>query len=429
MESEQKHSVGMYMLGVTALFHNFCFWGVVSFFPLYLTGEYQYSEGDAPQAYGVFLGTATALPLLGGYVSFYLRRYSISILLGFLFVVLGCLMLSLNTESLLLLSLAFVSLGYGVFWPSVLALLGKSYGSRESLRDEGFTIFYAVSTGGVLLTQTLSSLIVEAHGWTPLYLTLAVAGLLGIASFILSYRNYRSIDSATAQLISNPDNPAHNPLTTADRKRLTAILILTVFSIVFWMGCTQMGSSVVFFAKNFVNRRLLTVDVPPSVFLSFFALSVVILGPVMAALWRFLRKRKVQISAPRQMAISLTLLALSFAVICMAEMDLVLAGSKRLVNPIYLTGFYFLQACAVIIMGPIGFAFVTKWAPNGWIGRLTGLWYFGIGLGSLLGGYANNVVPNVMSPLYNYELWFLLLFCAAVGLFSMNHYIMKMLRH
>ena len=205
------------MLGVTALFHNFCFWGVVSFFPLYLTGEYQYSEGDASQAYGVFLGTATALPLLGGYVSFYLRRYSISILLGFLFVVLGCLMLSLNTESLLLLSLAFVSLGYGVFWPSVLALLGQSYGSRESLRDEGFTIFYAVTTGGVLLTQTLSSLIVEAHGWTPLYLTLAVAGLLGIASFILSYRNYRSIDSATAQLISNPDNPAHNPLTTADR--------------------------------------------------------------------------------------------------------------------------------------------------------------------------------------------------------------------
>ncbi len=429
MESEQKHSVAMYMLGITALFHNFCFWGVVSFFALYLTGEYQYSEGDVTQAYGVFLGTATALPLLGGYVSSYLRRYSISILLGFLCVVLGCLMLSLNTESLFLLSLAFVSLGYGVFWPSVLALLGKSYGSRESLRDEGFTIFYAVSTGGVLLTQTVGSLVLQVYGWTPLFLTLAVGGLLGIASFILSYRNYRSIGSATAQLISNPDNPAHNPLTTADRKRITAILILTVFSILFWMGCTQMGSSVVFFAKNFVNRSLLTVDVPPTVFKSFFALSVVILGPVMAALWPFLRKRKVQVSAPRQMAISLALLALSFVVISIAGLDLVLVGSKRLVSPIYLIGFYFLQACAVIIMGPIGFAFVTKWAPNGWIGRLTGLWYFGIGLGSLLGGYAHNVIANVLSPLSEYELWVLVLFCAAVGLSSINHFIMKMLRH
>ncbi len=56
MESGQKHPIGMYTLSITALFQNFGFWGVVSFFPLYLTGEYQYSEADATIAYGVFLG-------------------------------------------------------------------------------------------------------------------------------------------------------------------------------------------------------------------------------------------------------------------------------------------------------------------------------------------------------------------------------------
>ncbi len=76
MESGQKHPIGMYTLSITALFQNFGFWGVVSFFPLYLTGESQYSEADATKAYGVFLGIATALPLLGGYVSFYLKQYS-----------------------------------------------------------------------------------------------------------------------------------------------------------------------------------------------------------------------------------------------------------------------------------------------------------------------------------------------------------------
>ncbi len=80
MEPEQKHPIGMYTLSITALFQNFCFWGVVSFFPLYLTGEHQYSESDATEAYGIFLGIATALPLLGGYVSSYLKRYSIAIL-------------------------------------------------------------------------------------------------------------------------------------------------------------------------------------------------------------------------------------------------------------------------------------------------------------------------------------------------------------
>ena len=182
MESGQKHPIGMYTLSITALFQNFGFWGVVSFFPLYLTGEHQYSEADATEAYGVFLGIATALPLLGGYASTYLKRYSISILLASLCLVVGCVLLSLNIASLLPFGLASVSLGYGLFWPAVLALQGRLYDSRESLRDGGFSIFYALSSGGILLTQTFSSMVLQAFGWAPLYLTLAVAGLLGIGS-------------------------------------------------------------------------------------------------------------------------------------------------------------------------------------------------------------------------------------------------------
>ena len=416
----------MYALSITALFQNYCFWGVVSFFPLYLTGEHQYSEADATEAYGVFLGIATALPLLGGYASSYLKRYSISILLASLCLVLGCILLSLNIESLLPFGLAFVALGYGLFWPPVLALQGRLYDCRESLRDAGFSIFYAVSAGGILLTQNVNSLVLQAYGWAPLYLTLAVAGLLGIASFILSYRHYRSVDSAKAQPIFNAAKPAPNPLTTTDRKRITSILILAVFSIIFWMGCSQMGSSVFFFSKNFVHRHLLGFEVPPTVFLSFYALTVVILGPVMAIFWRFLSQTEIQLSAPRKMAISLILLALSFVVIAIAAMGLVGDEAKGNVNPTYLFAFYFLQACAVIIMGPIGFAFVTKWAPMEWTGRLTGVWFSATGLGSFLGGYVNNAIADVLSPLYLYGVFFLVIFCAAIGLLAINRPINKM---
>jgi len=203
-------------------------------------------------------------------------------------------------------------------------------------------------------------------------------------------------------------------------------LILAVFSIIFWMGCSQMGSSVLFFSQNFVNRHLLGFEVPPTVFLSFFALSVVILGPVMAIFWRFLNQTEIQLSAPRKMAISLILLALSFLVISIAAMGLVLDESKGIVNPTYLFAFYFLQACAVIMMAPIGFAFVTKWAPMEWTGRLTGVWFSATGLGSFLGGYAKNAIDNVLSPLYFYEVFFLVIFCAAIGLLAMNRRIIKM---
>jgi len=426
MESGQKHPIGMYTLSITAFFQNFGFWGVVSFFPLYLTGESQFSEADATEAYGVFLGIATALPLLGGYASSYLKRYSISILLASLCLVVGCILLSLNIESLLLFSLASVSLGYGLFWPAVLALQGRLYDGWESLRDGGFTIFYAVSSGGILLTQTVSSLILQSYGWTQLYLTLAVAGLLGIASFILSYRHYRGVDCAKVQPIFDSAKPASQSLTTSDKKRITSILILAVFSIIFWMGCSQMGSSVLFFSKSFVNRHLFGFEIPPTILLSFFALSVVIMGPVMAIFWRYLSQKKVELGAPRKMAIGLILLALSFVVIAIAARGLVGDEANGLVNPTYLFTFYFLQASAVIIMAPIGFAFVTKWAPMGWTGRLTGIWFSATGLGSFLGGYAKNAIDNVLSPMYLYEVFFLVIFCAAIGLLAINRLIIKM---
>jgi POT family proton-dependent oligopeptide transporter len=291
------------------------------------------------------------------------------------------------------------------------------------MRDGGFNIFYAVSAGGILLTQNVGSLVLQAYGWTALYLLLAVAGVLGIISFFLSYRHYGKIDTARAQPTFDSAKPASKPLTITDRKRIASILILAVFSIVFWMGCSQMGSSVFFFSKNFVQRHLLGFDVPPTVFLSFYALTVVIMGPVMAIFWRFLSETEIQLSAPRKMAISLILLSLSFVVIAIAAMGLVSDEAKGIVNPTYLFAFYFLQACAVIIMGPIGFAFVTKWAPMEWTGRLIGVWFFATGLGSFLGGYTKNAIDHVLSPWYLYEVFFLVIFCAAIGLLAINRFI------
>ncbi len=129
------------------------------------------------------------------------------------------------------------------------------------------------------------------------------------------------------------------------------------------------------------------------------------------------------------MAISLILLALSYVVISTAAIGLVLDGGNGQVNPTYLFAFYFLQACAVIIMGPIGFAFVTKWAPMEWTGRLTGVWFSATGLGSFLGGYANNAIAGVLSPLYLYGVLFLVIFCAAIGLLAINGLIIKMGGH
>ena len=47
-------------------------------------------------------------------------------------------------------------------------------------------------------------------------------------------------------------------------------------------------------------------------------------------------------------------------------------------------------------------------------------------MGIFLGGYAKNAIDNILIPLNLYEVFFLIIFCAAIGLFAVNRLIIKM---
>ncbi len=429
MKAPRTHPRGMYFLGVTAALHHFAFWGVVTLFPFFMTRAFDLTEGEATQAYGAFFGAALALPLVGGLLAASFGCYSRAVLFGCLAVAVGCLALSSGNTIAVIAGLALAAFGYGMFWPPILVLQGRLYDNREQQRDQGFTLFFALASSGVFATQLASALLLESIGWNRFYLMLGGVAILAMIAILLGRPSYRELDPVSERN-SGDDAGGRSPkLSSNDRRRVLAIITLAGFTVPFWMGCSQMGSSVLFFSQNFVHRNIFSVEFPPTIFLSFYSFSIVILGPVMAMMWRFLSQRNIQVSTPRQMAISLSLLALSFLVISIAATRLVVDGEQGHVNATYLFAFYFLQACAVIIMAPIGLAFVTKWAPEGWTGRLTGVWFSAIGLGGFVGGYTNNAIADVLSPLYLYGFFFLAIFCVAVGLFAINRIVIDMLSH
>jgi len=128
-------------------------------------------------------------------------------------------------------------------------------------------------------------------------------------------------------------------------------------------------------------------DVPPTVFLSLFALVVIALAPLFAAVWRRLEDRGAPQSAPGKIAVGIAFLAASFLLLSVAAQDLAPEGSQGMSAAVLLS-FYVLQAAAVAILGRVGLSMVTRWAPDCWVERLPGVWFFSTGLGGLLGGYA-----------------------------------------
>jgi POT family proton-dependent oligopeptide transporter len=201
------------------------------------------------------------------------------------------------------------------------------------------------------------------------------------------------------------------------------VLLLALFCLVFWMGCSQMGGSVVFFAQNFVDRRVLGREVPPTVFLSVFALGVITLAPLVAAVWRRLEDRGTPQSAPKKIAISMALLAASFLLLSVAAQDLATDGFQG-VSVAVLLSFYVLQAAAVAILGPVGLSMVTRWAPDGWVERLTGVWFLSTGLGGLLGGYA--AAASSRAPSSEYGAFAVVLGVAAVSLLATHRRIERL---
>src|SRR3546814_16936173 len=77
-----------------------------------------------------------------------------------------------------------------------------------------------------------------------------------------------------------------------------------------WALFEQAGSSLNIFADERVERSILGIDVPASVFQSLNAIYIVLLAPVFAALWFALGKRGLEPSTPAKFGLALVPLGL-----------------------------------------------------------------------------------------------------------------------
>ena len=424
----RSHPAATKILGGAALLHNFCFWGVASMFPLYATSRLEYSQAQATSLYGLMLGVALAMPALGGLVVSRLRSAAAPVqrvrIAQVALVCLGStsLLWLVPSPNFTVVGGVLLALGYGLFWPTVVTMVSDAYKAGESstspssTRDDGFVVFYVVSTIGTFATQALAGSVVARLDWTGFYVMLALVAVLGVVVLALGTRRVAAAASA------NRAPTKREALSPHERRRVLGVLLLALFCLVFWMGCSQMGGSVLFFAQNFVDLRVLGREVPPTLFLSAFALFVVALAPLVAAVWRQLEDRGAPQSAPKKIAVSIAFIAASFLLLSVAARDL--APGSQAVSAAVLLAFYVLQAAAVAILGPVGLSMVTRWAPDGWVERLTGVWFLSTGLGGLIGGYA--AAASSRAPSSEYGAFAVVLGAAAIGLFATRHRIERL---
>ena len=144
--------------------------------------------------------------------------------------------------------------------------------------------------------------------WSPAFLTSTAASFLyksailvgGLLLFLYATEPKKTGDQA---------DQMHVPFTRVDWERIAVCVIISLFSIVFWMGFEQSGGTLNLFADQETNRTILGWNIPASVFQAINPVFIISLAPVFAILWTYLARHQFPLPSVTKQGLGLIMLA------------------------------------------------------------------------------------------------------------------------
>ena len=185
-------------------------------------------------------------------------------------------------------------------------------------------------------------------------------------------------------------------LTKIEKDRLWVIILIMIFVIFFWMCFEQAGASLTFFAEEQTNRTIFGWQMPAAYFQSFNAGFILILAPIISALWVWLAKKGINPAAPFKQSLGLAFLASGFLFIALGTNAIPKEGASIL----FLTGLYFLHTIGELCLSPIGLSMVNKLTPGRFTSLMMGIWFLAIATGNKLAGTMSSLYPDPANPVH-----------------------------
>ncbi len=225
-------------------------------------------------------------------------------------------------------------------------------------------------------------------------------------------------------------------LTKIEKDRLWVIILIMIFVIFFWMCFEQAGASLTFFAEEQTNRTVFGYTMPAAYFQSFNAGFILILAPILSALWVWLAKKGINPVAPFKQSLGLAFLPSGFLFIAFGSKVIPTEGASI----IFLTGLYFLHTIGELCLSPIGLSMVNKLTPGRFTSLMMGIWFLAIATGNKLAGTMSSLYPDptatehpqifgiVIDSLHTYFMLFVgFSGVAAIMLFILSRKLQKMM--
>jgi POT family proton-dependent oligopeptide transporter len=406
------HPKGLGPLFFTELWERFSDYGMRSILILYMTsavaqGGLAFDTKQASSIYGWYTMAVYLTALPGGWIADHLTGARSAVLLGGIIIALGNFSMVFHSTTFVFLGMALIAIGTGFLKPNISVMVGNLYRENDPRRDSGFSIFYMGINVGALLAPLIIGFLAKTDTfkrflssmgldptkcWHWGFGAAGVGMVLGLAVYLWNRKQLAHVGNRIprAAKVLDTDKAPAPPLTRDDWKRIIAIVILFVFTILFWAAYEQKGASLNLFADKLVSTNLLGFTFPAVWLQSLTPAFVIILTPLFSSLWIGLGNR--QPSSPVKFTLGLVFIGLAYSLIVPAAY---LTAQGR-ITFWWLFGLYFLEVCGEMCLSPVGLSTVTKLAPAILVGLMMGAWFLATSLGNKLAGYLSGffVVNN-----------------------------------
>ena len=418
------------------------------------------TRSEALEMYAIFTGLVYLTPIIGGWVADNLFGQRKTIYIGGIVMAIGQLLLAasafmandLDAESrnfLFNFGLGVLIIGNGFFKPNISTIVGEFYDDNDPMKDAAFNIFYLGINLGAILGTFVAGGLGENFGWgygflaagigmilsviwlnyqeetllsnglppnspksanrigkkdwshimlTSIGLILGTLGLIFIwgllpetATTVITYLIFATIIIGLSYIIfKGTEGPS-------EWSRMSVIVVLAIFNIVFWAGFEQAGGTFNLFAKDNTDRLIGGWEMPATWFQNVNSLVILIGAPLFSILWLKLDKLGFNPRTPLKFAIGLFIGAAAFWVMSQAQ---AIADTGVLVSPLWLVAVYTLLTLGELMLSPIGLSMITKLAPTKLISVVMGLWMASFAAGNYVAGMLEGILHK-----YDFELY------------------------
>ncbi|MCG7490353.1 peptide MFS transporter [Vibrio sp. Of14-4] len=401
------HPRGLFLLFGTELWERFSYYGMRAILVLYLTdktinGGLGWTTKDALDLYGIYTGLVYITPLIGGWLADNYLGQRRSILIGGALMAIGQFTLALPAEMIgmstlhsFYLGLALLIAGNGLFKPNISTMVGDLYQEGDNRRDGAFTIFYMGINLGALLAGIIVGSVTGEFGWKSGFV---VAGIGMVISLVMqmglaqSWLGDIGMEPSAKRELASKKSYRKEPMTKEEFDRIKVILVMSVFTIVFWAGFEQAGGLMNIYTQQYTDRMIGGFEVPAAWFQSLNPFFIITLAPILAVLWVKLGKREP--NSPVKFALAMFFLALGF--LCMVGAVMEQGGDTSVkTSMLWLVGAFFFHTLGELCLSPIGLSLVTKLAPLRLASLMMGAWFGCTAIANYVAGYVGSHVGEL----------------------------------